>query len=403
MIESRSGLPPRGGVTLLLSIWTLAVAMLPAFLTGSLYPLIARDIHLPPDKLGLVIAIFFAASAAGSAGLAPLADKQAPWTVARVSLVAVLAALLGLAWANSTAIMYVCMVVAGVANGCIQPAINVAISRHIAQARQGLAFGFKQSAIPLATLLGGFAVPVVGLTLGWRAGYFLAAVAVAGLLLFLPRQSHGQARPKPVADSGMLLRFLIMVSALAGLGAGSANAMAAFIVGYGVSSGIDLAKAGFVVALGSAASIAIRILLGLAADRFALPLFLGVAICLGGGAFAYVLLALGGPLSVYVLAVLLSFGMGWGWAGISLLGVVRASGPRAGHVTGVMQSGLFTGAVAGPLGFGWLASSYSYGAAWTALAIAATIAALLGLGLQMLTPKAAAPAAVANPATPPSK
>lgn len=373
---------------MLLSLLTLAVAMLPVFLTGSLYPLIAKDIHLPPERLGLVVAVFFGASAAGSAGLAPLADRQAPWAVARFSLAAVLVALLGLASSGGTAVMYGCMVVAGIANGCIQPAINVAISRHIAHTRQGLAFGFKQSAIPLATLLGGFAVPFVGLTLGWRAGYGLAALAAGALLIFLPREPNRRTAPVPAAGDGMPLRFLLMVSALAGLGAGSANAMAAFILGYGVSTGIDTAQAGFVVALGSAASIAIRLLLGLAADRFALPLFLGVAICLAGGTLAYILLALGGPPPVYVLAVLLSFGMGWGWAGISLLGVVRASGPRAGRVTGVMQAGLFTGAVAGPLGFGWLTASYSYAVAWSALAIAATIASLLGLGLQLLAPAA---------------
>jgi len=365
--------------------------MLPVFLTGSLYPLIARDIVLPPNRLGMIVATFFAFSALASASVAILVDRVGPWTMTRICLIILTLALALLASASTEMYFYSGMAIAGIANGCIQPATNVAISRHVVKSRQGMAFGLKQSAIPFASLVAGFAVPFVGLTLGWRAAYGAVIILLAALLFAVPRPT---ASPKPkisAVPSKPSWGFIALVSGLAGLGAGSANAMAAFIVGYGVSLGISPATAGFVVAAGSAFSIGIRLILGMAADRYAMPIFFVVALLFVGGAVGYEILALYPTKFLYVVATILAFGMGWGWAGISLLGVVRASGPTAGRTTAMMQAGLFCGAVIGPLGFGWLVTAHSYSTAWSVLAVATAIAAALGLLLQKQT-KGFAPA-----------
>ena len=58
--------------------------------------------------------------------------------------------------------------ICGLAAGIIQPATNAFLSREIHQNKQGIAFGIKQSGTPASTLLGGLALPLVALTIGWQ-------------------------------------------------------------------------------------------------------------------------------------------------------------------------------------------------------------------------------------------
>ena len=67
-------------------------------------------------------------------------------------------AMLGVAVAaRDTAVLVAALVVAGWGNGVGQPASNDLIARSVAADRQGLAYGLKQAAIPLSTLLAGVA------------------------------------------------------------------------------------------------------------------------------------------------------------------------------------------------------------------------------------------------------
>ena len=63
------------------------------------------------------------------------------------------------------------------------------------------------------------------------------------------------------------------------------------------------------------------------------------------------LLILGEP-AVIVLAALLVGGFGWAWPGGLNLAVVQRSPEAPAWAVGVMMTGLFTGAVAGPLASG---------------------------------------------------
>ena len=74
---------------------------------------------------------------------------------------------------------------------------------HIPLDRQGIAFGIKQSAIPLATLLGLPLGALVATVAGWRAAFaFIALVAVVasvgGWVALRPNPSH--TRPLGVCD-----------------------------------------------------------------------------------------------------------------------------------------------------------------------------------------------------------
>lgn len=366
-----------GRTTLVLALLAQAQAMIPVSMMGSLYPLISQEIAVRTDQLGFIVACFFAASALGSILLAPLADVLGPWKVARLSFAGLIAGGVCLMLSANFAMLAAGMAIAGIANGCVQPATNVAITRFVPAGRQGFAFSLKQCAVPVATMVGGLTVPMIGLTLGWRAGFALAALMATLIFFLLPAGGAISAQPKRNGTKSMPMSLLVMLGVMAGLGAGSANAMAAYLAAYSVHKGISPASAGLLLASGSIVSIMVRLALGWAADRYRMPLMAVVGLCFGGGAAAYVLLGFSDSVATLVAGALLGFGMGWGWAGISLLAIVRASVGRAGRATGITQAGLFTGAVIGPLSFGWLSQAVSFTAGWIALACATFIAALL--------------------------
>ena len=52
--------------------------------------------------------------------------------------------------------------------------------------RQGLALGIQKSGIPTASLLGGLAVPAVGLTIGWSWAFVLGGLLAFAVSLGVP-------------------------------------------------------------------------------------------------------------------------------------------------------------------------------------------------------------------------
>src|SRR5699024_4816353 len=59
------------------------------------------------------------------------------------------------------------LAIGGVGNAITQPAANLALARGVSATKRGLAFGFRQAAIPAASALGGFAVGLA-VSAGWR-------------------------------------------------------------------------------------------------------------------------------------------------------------------------------------------------------------------------------------------
>lgn len=364
-----------------LALGAQIAAILPVFLLGGLFPLLRDYLGVAVSSLGVAVATFFGASAAGSAGFARLSDAAGPWPVTRGALLVVGAACCATALGQSYTVLVAAMAVAGAANGCVHPASNVAISGYVPHRRQGFAFGLKQSSVPLATMIGGLAVPVIGLTVGWRWAFVLAGGIALAMALILPRDPGARTglTPHGTAEAILPMRLLLMLGVMSGLGAGSANAMAAFLVASVEDLGHSVAAAGVLMAAGSLASVLVRLLLGIAADRWPLPLLGTVAAMLFGGALGYAALAVATGWTMIVLGTLFAFAMGWSWAGLSLLAVVRANPGGAGRATGIMQSGLFIGAVAGPAGFGATAGAFGYPVAWVGLFVAGCAAAVAAL------------------------
>lgn len=296
------------------------------------------------------------------------------------------------------------LVVAGVGNALAQIGSNLALAEHVPRARQGLAFGVKQAAIPTATMLGGLAVPLLGLTVGWRWAF--AAGALGAPLYAVVVGSDGLARTPPTPalrspaprnplaanstsrrpDTDTDTRSLVVLACGVGLGAAAANSFGAFLVESAVAGGIAPGPAGLIFALGSVLGIAARLLAGWSADRregghlpvvaaqqvsgsVGLGLLAGAGLVDGDGAVT----------ALVVLGTLLGFGLGWSWPGLFNFAVVRLNRGAPAAATSITQSGIFAGGALGPLAFGATVEATSYTVAWTGAAVALVLAAGLVL------------------------
>lgn len=371
------------------------------FLFGGMAAVIRPDLGFDERTLGFLVGGYFGAASISSAVLGRAVGAMGARRGAVLSLVVVGVASLGIATlATSPRGVLPFLMLAGLANGSMQPAANLAISRRIPTARQGIAFGIKQAAIPIATLLAGLALPIIALTVGWRWAYGAVAIAVPAIVLGVLRHFPGRDA-EPSARAGVEMRSparrraasplagfrgRLSVLAVAGaLGSGAANALGAFLVDSAVSAGVAAASAGLLLSAGSIGAIAARLGAGWAADRTRLDLNVLIAAMMALGGFAYILIpvALAGP-SRWVV-VLVAFVGCLGWAGIYQLSVVRQHFDAAAAATGFTQAGMYAGGLLGPIIFGTIAASAGYALAWRAAGAAAVIAAVLVLAQWVVT------------------
>lgn len=368
-------------VTMLQAVSVTTTGVLPAFLLGALAVQIRGDLNIGPAEMGMAAATLFTVSGVLARPLGGLVQRigAAKGMVASATLAAV--ALAGAGLAPTFALLIVALLVGGLANAMAQPSANLGISRAVNPNRLGLAFGVKQSSIPAASMIAGIAVPVIALAVGWRYAFLLGsllAIAIAVWAFFsAPGTRPTQPGETPKADRGTPRGGLITLSVGAGLAAAAATSLGVFLVDSAVESGMDPGTAGLLFAGAALAGLVIRILLGLAMDKYPQrsPLVL-ITNLLALGVIGYLLLALGTSSLLFVLGALLAYGAGWTWPGLVHFAVVRDNRANAATATGVIQTGLSLGAAAGPLLFGLLTAATSYDTAWLAAAVVAALAAV---------------------------
>jgi len=361
--------------------------VLPAFLTGALGVQLQRDLGFDAAGLGAAVGLFFGAAAVTSGPAGALAELLGPRNSVRVGTVGSAAVQVALAaFLTSWAGLAVAMVLAGCANALVQPSVNALLMHGAAPDRRGLAFGIKQSGVPAATLLGGAAVPLLALTLGWRAAYL--AGAVVGVLAATALPSTARP-PRPPADRRLTSRWLLAVAVATGLGSATASALAVFLVPTAVQAGAGPAAAGWLLTMGSLTAIVVRILVGWLVDRHG-GRFGTVATMLVAGAGGFALLAAPHPVAV-ACGVLVAFGLGWGWNGLLNFAVADSHAERAAATTGVTQAAVYAGATLGPVAFGLIVRSAGLQRAWLATSLTALAAGLLMAGGRRLRADALRP------------
>jgi predicted MFS family arabinose efflux permease len=353
------------------------IGALPVFLLGGLAVLVREELRFSEVQLGLAVSTYFGVSALSSVPAGRVVTALGAWRTTVLAVALSAGAMLTIAGlVSSYGGLLAALALAGVGSALAQIGSNDALVRGVPPTRQGFAFGVKQSAVPAATLLAGLALPLVGLTLGWRAAFTLATSLALVYALAAPGPRARPARSagrRGGARADAALRGLVAVAVAAGLGSGAANALGAFLVEYAVSDGVAPRLAGYLLAGGSALGVVVRLTVGWRADAREgghLPV---VAAMLAGGAAGLLLLALGGP--VLPLGTALAFGLGWSWPGLLNFAVVRLNPGAPAVATSITQTGAFAGGALGPLLFGLAVEGASYGVAWTGGAVALLAAA----------------------------
>jgi MFS family permease len=359
-----------------LAIAAGAATVLPGFLVGALALQIRADLDVSVAAVAAGVTVFFAAGAVGAGPGGRLAERMGALRAIRVCVVTTALCLLFAALAaQSLVVLLAVLAVAGLANSVTQPAINLFMADQVPLDRQGLAFGIKQAAIPVAVLVSGLTLPVLALPLGWRPTFAICAAGVLAVAVIV-RRSSTRFAPVPQRDPAPRpSRALIITAVGAALGSAGPNSLGAYLVASAVDVGIAEGMAGLLAAAGSAVALLARIALGERADRRRDYGYATVVALLVSGSVGFALLATG-EAAFFVAGVFAGFALGWGWPGLFNLAVVDLNREAPGAATGVTQTGIYVGAAAGPAAFGLVSEEFGYSTAWVLSGVLCLLAAL---------------------------
>lgn len=373
---------PRAALPILGASAMTTLGSLPVFLLASQSVVVRRELGFGEQQFGVAVAAFFGAAALVAVlggGVADRAGHRLSTIVAGT-----LSAIGGLGTAvvaHGWAPLVGCMVILGGANAACQLTANLSMAHTIPVHRRGLGFGVKQSAIPVAIVLAGLAVPSMTAVLGWRSTFWVVGtggllVVGAGLRSRAPVRSS--ATGASTARDTPPVRALLVVMAAIALASAAANSLGSFVASWGYEVGLTPSQAGGLMAAGSAMNVLARLLSGYLADRRHgrnLPV-VALQMLVGGLA----LVALSVPVGVsYVGATLVAFAIGWSWPGLLLFAVVRIGREAPATASGYVQAGAFVGGAAGPLLFGIGVDLLGYQVSWRLAALAFFAAAALVL------------------------
>lgn len=379
-----------------IAVLQTTLGMLGPFLLGALATSMRADVGMTPADLGLAASGFFAVSALTygffNRRIEGLGVQASTWLGAGFAVVALV--LVGTA--TSTTGIVVAMVLGGPGNAISQLSANLRLAQAVAPGQLGTAVGVKQGAVPLGTMLAGFAVPAIALTVGWRAAFLVAPLLAVPLVsASLSRRGRSSAAAGGQRPSGNLTSpraGLWMLAGAAGLATAAGQSSSVFYVDAVVSAGTSEATAGLLLALGSAVGAVVRIVVGIAVDRLPFGHLRGVAVAMFAAVAGFVLLSTEPTGARLALVTVLAFAASWGWNGLLTYAVMRLNPDAPAQATGITQTGLSIGAATGPLVAGQVATAASYDLVWLlsagALAIAGGLTLVARHALQHRRPDA---------------
>lgn len=355
----------------------LACALVPVFLFGALSELVRADLGFDEAGVGAGVTVFFVTAGLGAYPAGRLTERLGPRVAMLLGAAAAGLASLGIGvlaqrWWHAA----VLLAVAGSSVGLIDTGGAKAFADVVPLRRQGLAFGVKEASVPAASMVAGAAVPLLGLTVGWRPSFGLGVLLVPLIWLLLPPEVRARASdgPQPTR-SRPATSTLLLIAVGSAAGTGAATAAASFLVPAATLAGLSAGVAGTLLAVASSLSILARIVAGHLADRVLHRELLVTASMLALGALGPLLLSLG-VTTAAVVGGLLVLGAGWSSTGLVFLAAVRADPGAPAAAAGIVLAGLSTGGALGPLAFGVLVSRAGYPTAWTAAAGAMALGAL---------------------------
>ncbi len=364
-----------------LAIGVSALCALPLFVPAALSQQIIDDVSVTVGELGLILGLYFFVASVASWPAGLLVERVGASLGMRLGLGIAAMSLVSTGLSTSATSLAFSVAAAGMGSSIAQPAVNLYLIRQTSVPLLGRAFGLKQAAVPLATLVAGLAVPVATFVVGWRT--LLMCTGVATLVLALAWTHRAGFRARGQLASGLLAtgsrlsqKALILLTVMGAFGGAAATCLATFFVASAVASGILEPAGGVALALASLLGIAVRLGLGVLVDRHpGVDRMRLIAVLLSLGPFGFMLLAVGLPLTS-LLGLFACYVFSWSWPGLLHLVVATHNDASPARATGGLVAGIAIGSGFGPLIFGRLVEVASYQSAWAAAAVFAVFAAI---------------------------
>jgi MFS family permease len=357
----------------------VAAGTLPGFLAAGAAPRIRADFAFSDAALGVAAATFYIVSTILTAVLGRVVDRLGARRGMLIGAAGTIASCIGIAALAQSAVSLTAMlVVAAIGNSLASPSVSKMLQAVVPEERHGIAFGAQQAGAPIGALIAGLALPLVAIPLGWRWAFVGVAIVTLAAAVAAPAATAADARPKSARPEGIgvvhVLGLASFLASAAGMG------FISFLVVYAVDNGVGESAAGLLLAAVSLCAAVGRMALGIHADRSGQDALRPVVPMFVASVAGYALLIAGEPVLI-VLAALVVGSFGWAWPGAINLAVIQHAPDAPAWAVGVMLSGLFAGAIAGPLTIGFLAEHDMWTAAWLLCAVftllsAATVAAV---------------------------
>ncbi|MFD5225989.1 MFS transporter [Microbacterium sp. NPDC058342] len=384
---------------------------LPVWLLSGLAPQIGDRFGFDERGLGFLLGSYFGMSALFAVVCGRLVARRGWGTAMLIGVACASASLTLVAVSGSLWMLLPALCGLGaLGNSIAAPASNSAIAGTVPAGRQATAFGVKQTALPLTTLLAGAAIPLFSHDDLWRWPFAITGVAAAIMALVLLRALRGGAvaqggaapssgayrngesrqradrRRRRVVSPPRPSGALLVLATGAGVATAATMTLGGFLVTYVVSIGVSSSQAGALVIVASILAVVMRIVSGIAADHRAGRHLIVVAAMMASGSVGLVLVSRGGADGILVAGVLIAFGLGFSWNGVFHYAIALHHRGRVAEASGVVQTAMSIGAMVGPVVFGVVAAT-GFTGAWLAGAAQLALAAILVLTGRTMLPK----------------
>jgi MFS family permease len=372
--------------TTLAMLAVLTTSSLVVFTAAVLAPEAAPDLGLDPKLIGPFTSVIYLIAAFVGAITGGLIARFGAIRVCQSTMMSAAAAMLLLAAGHPlAALISACLL--GYCYGPFNPASAHILSGLSSPRWQPFVFSLKQTGVPLGGALAGGVVPLLVLAFGWRgAALSMGAVGLVVTVFLQPLRRRFDRGTRPVSVTAfvnvwaplrlvmidpLLRRYTFAAFAYAGCQVSSGVYMVVFLT---ESHGLALASAGLVLACMQLGGFAGRLIWGALSGRYLSSRVMLVLL----GMMAAVCLVLTASMSgawpksaLFAVATLLGTST-FGWNGI-MLSEIATHSPKgmAAEATAGMQLVMFGGVVVFPMGFGLVAASAGYSAAFGALAVLA--------------------------------
>lgn len=349
----------------------VVVGVLPLYLTSAQFVALERDLGLTASRLGIATALYFGVAAVMGAPVGRIVQRDgATLGLRNGALVSAVACLVAVSASLWWPLLLVAAGLAGLSNAFMQISSNVVLARDAVFHRQGISFGAKQGSIPLASMLAGAMLPLLGVSIGWEWPFIFAALIAVVVSFMAPPVTNvttdADRDDRPGWAPSASLRLLTLGGACGGA---AGNSLSLFLVPAAVAVGISESSAGTALAVAGGMVLAVRLIVGWLADRAESSGHREMVVALAAGTVGCVLLVLFDTPVMFLIGIAIAMLGSWGWPGLVYLTVVRIHPEAPAQASGSLLSGNLTGSVIGPLVTGFLAGSGDYTSAWVFCAI----------------------------------